>query len=114
MRAVNMQWRGKEYTIPATQAFQVGEQIEDIVTLAEISQWASKPKMFKLAKCYAIMLRFAGCKVADSVVFDDIMSAKEDANGNLAAAQAIGALAELLTGGSPAADGEPAEKTSAS
>jgi len=114
MRAVNMRWRGKDYTIPATQAFQIGEQIEDIVTLAEIAQWGQRPKMHKLARCYATMLRFAGCKVADSVVFDEIMAAKEDVDGNLAAAQAISALAELLTGGSPEGDGTPTEKTSAS
>lgn len=114
MRAVNMRWRGKDYTIPATKAFQIGEQIEDIVTIAEISQWATKPKMHKLARCYATMLRFAGCKVADATVFDEIMGAQADADGNMAAAQAIGALAELLTGGSPDGDGDPAEKTSAS
>lgn len=109
-----MQWRGDTYTIPATQAFQIGEQVEDIVTLAEIAQWASRPKMHKLARCYATMLRFAGCKVADSVVFDEIMAGKADADGNLAAAQAIGALAELLTGGSPAGEGDAPEKISAS
>jgi len=114
MRAVEMQWRGKKYTIPATQAFQIGEQIEDIVTLAEIAQWASRPKMHKLARCYGTMLRFAGCKVADATVFDEIMGAKTDDHGNFAAAQAIGALAELLTGGSPDGEGDQPEKTSAS
>ena len=72
MRAVEMQWRGKKYTIPAAQAFQIGEQVEDIVTLAEIAQWASRPKMHKLARCYATMLRFAGCKVSDAEVKQEI------------------------------------------
>ena len=95
-------------------AFQIGDQIEDIVTLAEISQWAVKPKMFKLARCYGAMLRFAGARVADTDVFTEIMTAKADADGNLVAAQAIGALAELLTGGAPAGTGDAPEKTSAS
>jgi len=37
MRAVNMRWRGKDYTIPANRAFEIGEQVEDIVTLAEVA-----------------------------------------------------------------------------
>lgn len=114
MRAVVMSWRGKEYTIPATRAFEIGDQIEDIVTLAEISQWAAKPKMFKLARAYGAMLRFAGARAADADVFTDIMAAKADADGNLVAAQAIGALAELLTGGAPEGKGDAPEKPSAS
>lgn len=114
MRAVTMQWRGAEYIIPANKAFQIGEEVEDIVTLAEIAQWGARPKMHRLARCYATMLRFAGCKVADATVFDDMMSAKEDAGGQLLAVQAIAALAELLTGGAPEGEGDMPEKTSAS
>lgn len=114
MRAVKMQWRGVEYTIPANRAFQIGEEVEDIVTLAEIAQWGARPKMHKLARCFATMLRFAGCKVADATVFDDMMAAKEDASGQMVAAQAIAALAELLTGGAPEGEGDAPEKTSAS
>lgn len=114
MRAVSMSWRGVEYTIPATSAFKIGEEVEDIVTLAELAQWGTRPKMHKLARCYGTMLRFAGCKVADATVFEDMMSASADASGQLVAAQAIAALAELLTGGAPEGAGDAPEKPSAS
>lgn len=116
MRAVEMQWRGQTYTIPATQAFQIGEQVEDILTLVELREWSTRPKMHKLARCFGVMLRFAGCKVADSVVYSEIMSSKPDANGSVAAMEAMNGLAKLLMGGATDGDGdgEAPEKTSAS
>ncbi len=115
MRAVEMTWRGKAFTIPATQAFEIGEQIEDIATLADIAAWGAKPKMFKLAKCYATMLRFAGAKVADATVLEAITPVDGQEQG--AAAEAIKALIDLLLAGAkPAKEGEadPPKKDSAS
>lgn len=115
MRSVEMRWRGQDYTIPAAKAFQIGEEIEDIATLADIASWGSRPKMFKLAKCYATMLRFAGAKVADATVLEAITPVDGQEQG--AAAEAIKALIDLLLAGAkPAKEGEadPPKKDSAS
>lgn len=114
MRAVNMTWRGVDYIIPANKAFDVGADIEEIMTMADIAHWQVRPKLRKLAKAYGAMLRFAGCKVADVTVFDDMMSVQEDAGGQVPVFAALAALAELLTGGAPEVEGDMPEKTSAS
>lgn len=104
MRAVKMQWRGKDYTIPANKAFEIGEQVEDIVTLSEVAAWGNRPKMFKLAKVYGTMLRFAGCKVADTTVLEEITPVQGKEQD--AAAAAIAALVDLLLSGAKASDEE--------
>lgn len=107
-----MQWRGKNYTIPATSAFEIGEKIEDIATLADVASWGNRPKMFKLARCYGEMLRFAGCKVADATVLEAITPVAGQEQD--AAATAIKALVDLLLTGAPepGAEAEPPKKTS--
>ena len=111
MRAVEMTWRGKAFTIPANRAFEIGEQVEDIVTLAEVASWGSRPKMFKLAKCYGAMLRFAGAKVADVTILEEITPV--EGRQQEAAAQAVNALVDLLLSGAKGGgDSEPPKKTS--
>jgi len=112
MREVKMTWRGRDYTIPANRAFAIGEQIEDIVTLADVASWGHRPKMFKLSKAYGEMLRFAGCKVADETVLEAITPV--DGKEQDAASNAIKALIDLLLSGAKPADSEapPPEKTS--
>lgn len=112
MRSVELAWRGKTYTIPANRAFEIGEQVEDIATLAEIGSWGSNPKMFKMAKAYGAMLRFAGCKVSDNMVLEEITPGNGDTG---AAAATIKALIDLLLcGAKSSGDGDAPEKTSAS
>lgn len=117
MREITLSWNGKDYTIPASKGFQIGEQIEEIVTLGDIATWAQRPRMFKLARCYATMLRFAGCRaVTDAQVFEAIMGADGDAQAaSEKAAQAMTALVEVLVGGAPiATEGDAPGKASAS
>lgn len=111
MRAVEMQWRGKEYTIPATQAFDAGEQVEDVVTLGEITSWGANVKTRKLAKAYGTLLRYAGAKVADVTVLEEITST---GSGLADAGQAVKALVDvILSGSNQTSDGaEPPKKTS--
>jgi hypothetical protein len=112
MREVKMRWRDVDYTIPATKAFEIGERVEDIATLAEVASWGHRPKMFKLAKCYGEMLRFAGCKVADTVVLEAITPVEGKEQD--AASDAIKALVDLLLTGAKTTEGEaePPKKTS--
>jgi hypothetical protein len=103
MREISFLYKGAEYSIPATKAFQIGEQVEEIITLAEIAAWAERPRMYKLARCYALMLRFAGCRnVTEAQVFEYIMGGDGDADGAAAnAGAAITALVSVLLGGAP-------------
>ena len=107
-----MVWRGKAYKIPADKAFQIGMEVEDIATLAEIGSWGNNPRMFKLAAAYGTMLRFAGAKVADTQVLESITPGGDDEGG---AASAVKALVDLLLSGAKTTGNEaPPEKISAS
>lgn len=72
MSGICLTWKGQEYRIPAEKAFAVGELVEDVVSLGEIGSWGVKPRFFKIAKAYGVMLRFAGCKVADGEIHEQI------------------------------------------
>jgi hypothetical protein len=112
MRAVEMKWRGKAYTIPANKAFDAGEQVEDVVTLGEISSWGANIKTRKLSKAYGVLLRYAGAKVADVTVLEEITST---GSGLADAGQAVKALVDvILSGANQRTDdkAEPPKKTS--
>lgn len=134
MRAINITFKGKTYTIPAYKAFEVGEAVEDIATLAVIGGWQTNPHFSKMARCYGVMLRFAGAKISDDDVKSEIMdqikamNAKDKAGvavdrANLFHLQAIEQLIAVIMDGMPesmqgdadAAEQDPAgKKTTAS
>lgn len=119
MRAIRLSYAGREYTIPAERAFEIGERVEDIATLSEIHSWAKAPKFFKIARCYAEMLRFAGCSVSDREVHAEMMAQIKKAGaggGEMMAAQAVFALIAVLMDGAPEDDeaSDEGKKTKAS
>lgn len=111
MRGVRFPFKGVEYHVPAERAFALGEQIEDIVTLTEIASWGKAPKLFKLARCFAAIIRFAGGKVTNEEVHEEMMDQIKSggAGSDLIAAQAISALIAILMNGAPEGDGEADE-----
>lgn len=116
MAAIRMNWRGAAYVIPAHRAFEIGAEVEDIVTLGEIGTWGNRVPFFKVAKCYGAMLRFAGAKVTDAEVHGDIMASlgiagKARVDGDpdpaeIAGMAAIQALVACLMGGAPQPEDE--------
>lgn len=127
MAAIRMNWRGVAYTIPASRAFEIGAEVEDIVTLGEIGSWGNRVPFFKVAKCYGAMLRFAGATVTDADVHREIMANLEAAGrakaagdpspAEIAGMVAVQALVACLMGGAPPSDDPEAEapgKTTAS
>lgn len=100
MRDIAFEYGGREYRIPATRAFAVGEQVEDIATIAEVASWAKKPRFHKIARCYGAMLRFAGASVSDEEIHRDILSGALAGNTEklALAGQAINALLLILLG----------------
>lgn len=116
MPAIRMKFRGADYVIPANRAFEIGAEVEEIVTLGEIGTWGNRVPFFKVARCYGAMLRFAGAKVTDGEVHGEIMGnlaaagkARADdgtTGAEIAAMAAVSALVTLLMGGAPQADEE--------
>lgn len=111
MAAIRMKWRGEDYVIPAHRSFEIGAEVEGIVTLGEIGTWGNRVPFFKVAKCYGAMLRFAGAKVSDAEIHAEIMANLEAAGkarvagdadpAELAGIVAMNALVACLMGGAP-------------
>lgn len=117
MPNINLSFKGETYTIRDDQAFEAAEAVEDVMTIPEIVAMQAAPKFTKIARCFGAMLRFAGVKVSDREVHQEMMreiSAMEgDADVSeakeLLAAQAIAALLSVLMDGAPEGDAEPTE-----
>ena len=118
MADIRLTFKGAEYVIPDTRAFEVGMMVEDIVTLSQISKLFADPKFYTIARVYGAMLRFAGCKVSDREVLTEMMDkvkSGEPGAGRLAAIQALGAISAVLMDGAPTdGEGSAPEKTEAS
>lgn len=124
MKSITLSFKGQTYTIPESRAFEAGAVVEEVVTLAEMSQWGNAPKFFKLARAFGALLRFAGARVSDTEVKAEIdasilravESGVEQGTANeLFAVQAIAQLQAVLFTDSPAEGGDAAPgKTSAS
>lgn len=113
---IKLTFKGQEYAVPESRAFDLGERVEEVVTLAEMASWGRSPRYFKIAKAFGVMLRFAGCKVSDAEVKAEldasIMAAARD-NGadegdvrEIFAIKAVEQLQAVLFDGAPSADGE--------
>lgn len=99
---ITLEWKGDKFVIPDTEVFQVGEQIEEIVTLSDLHGMAENPRFRKLARCYAVMLRHAGARVSDQDVHSYMMDGlKGDQEKSVMALNAITVLTEILMDGAP-------------
>lgn len=118
MPDIRLTFKGQDFVIPDSRAFELGLEVEEIVTLSQISTLLMNPKFHKIAQCFGLMLRFAGCKVSDREVLQEMLSkAKEGVPGagRAAAIDALAMIATVIMDGAPA-DGEERapEKTEAS
>lgn len=117
MAEIKINWQGKDYVIPASKAFQIGERIEEIATMGEILGWLKEPRFFRMARCLGEMLRFAGAHVSDQEIHSKLVgSMGKDAEGENFAT-AVFALVDVLMGDAPREGGgkdAPAGKPAAS
>jgi hypothetical protein len=74
MADIVIRFRGQEYRIPDTKAFQAGELVEEIASLQEVLGWLKSPRFHKLARCFGALLRFAGCEVSDREVKAELLT----------------------------------------
>lgn len=114
-RQISLEWSGKSFTILESEAFAVGELVEDIITLGELPDLARRPKFHKIARVYGEMLRFAGAKVTNEEVLSAMMNQVKAAGGGadgeqMIAGAAISALVEILMDGAPQDGDDTSEK----
>lgn len=124
MADIVLKWRGEEYRIPDSRAFEAGAAVEEVVTLADLQTFGQRPKFFMIAKAMGALLRFAGVKVSDAEVKREIdasiiRAAKAGADAEAAkeafAVNAISQLMQVLFEGAPSEDdGHAPGETSAS
>lgn len=123
MADIVLKWRGQEYRIPDARAFEAGAALEEVVTLAELQSFSTKPRFFTIAKAMGCLLRFAGVKVSDSEVKREVdasimraASAGVDENDakEVFAVQAVQQLVAVLFDGAPDGDGDAPGETFAS
>lgn len=109
-RNIELEWGGDVYVIPANEVFEVGAEVEEVVTLPDIANVGKKLQFRKIAKCYGILLRHAGASVTDQQVFSHMMDQfKSGAEKKLAAMKAIEVLTEILMDGAPDVDTDDAD-----
>lgn len=108
---IDITWKGKDYSIPANETFELGEEIEDVISLAEISNMAQKPNFRRIARCYSIILNFAGAHTnpqeIHSVMMDQMKNGEEAEQLGLITS-AIQTLLAILMDGAPEEMGEGA------
>lgn len=117
MNIIKIEWKGETLTINEDEAFEVGERIEEILTLSELAEMGGKPKFYKLARCYSEMVNFAGGHTTPREIHSEMMAQIKGDNdgGELMIAEAIASLIAILMDGAPEGDGEgEGKKTKAS
>ena len=97
---IKLTYRGEEYVIPESQAFRAAEAVEEIATFADVLAWQRKPQFTKMARCMAVLLQIAGCKVAPESIWRDIAASYR-------AASADDVLSSILTLVGVLMDGAP-------
>ena len=114
MAEIVIVFKGEEFTIPESRAFEIGERVEEIAALSEVLSWAKKPKFFKMARCIGVILRAAGGLMTDREIHQQMMA--DFTAGNPAAYfMALAGLVSVLMDGAPASgDGGEPEKADAS
>jgi hypothetical protein len=115
MADIVLKWRGQEYRIPDSRAFEAGAAVEEVVTLSDLQSFATRPRFFVIAKAMGALLRFAGVKVSDSEVKREIdasilkaskAGADVEAAKDAFAVNAISQLMQVLFEGAPNDDEE--------
>lgn len=125
MADIVLNWRGQQFRIPESRAFEAGAAVEEVVTLAQIASWGNNPKFFLLARAMGTLLRFAGARVSDAEVKREIdrsiaravrQGADKSEAEQLFATNAVQQLIQVLFEGAPEVedDGPPPGENSAS
>jgi hypothetical protein len=95
-----LKFKGQDYVLPESRAFEAGEAVEEIATLPEIIGWSKRPQFHKMARCFAALIRLAGGLVSDKDVHAEMMAGFRAGYPGTQMA-ALSALIEVLMDGAP-------------
>jgi len=92
---VEVEWKGQKYTLPPSRVVRCIADVEDVLTLAQLSRYLAmgNPPLGKLSMAFAILLQHAGARVSDDEVYNVLF--KDDVE-NERAVQCIYALQVLM------------------
>ena len=101
IRAIEIEWDGETLVVPESKAFELAEEIEEIVPLGEFADVVNRMQARKISHCYSIMLNFVGVPVTKEQVFTKMSANVKPPEVGIAAAfrDAIAGLAAVLTNG---------------
>lgn len=74
---IQLDWKGKTYSIPPDKVLRCIAQMEDIVTLGRLHEFMATGQipLVKLSRAFASALRFAGARVSDDEVYSGMFEA---------------------------------------
>lgn len=108
MADIKLTFRGQEYLIPDSKAFQAGAVVEEIATLYTVLRWVNGDlPLNKLSQCFGALLRFAGAKVSDREVHRELVDVL--GTGPAFAMTALQTLIAVLMDGAVLDDGSDAK-----
>jgi hypothetical protein len=116
MRVLELEWKGKPFTLNEDEAFRAADAVEDVVTVGELAAMradGNKMRFAKLAMAYAALLREAGAQAQDREVHSMFMEALKDENSEDRTRiwlQAVDTLLMILMDGIPEAEASGGEK----
>lgn len=114
MADIIIAFKGEEFVIPESRAFEIGERVEDIASLPEVLSWAKTPKFYKMARCIGTMLRAAGGRMTDKEVHTQMMVDFQGGNPSAYFAALASLVAVLMDGAPQGKGGDEPEKPAAS
>jgi len=71
---VELEWKGKTYTIPPRRVLEAIARIEDHVTMEQLSSIAERPRLAQLSRAYAAALEVAGARVNADEVYEALFT----------------------------------------
>jgi hypothetical protein len=72
-KPVTLSYAGKNYTVAATKLLPLLAQIEDVITLQDLTNVKGAP-IVKLSQAYGLALRYAGADVSDEEIYESVFS----------------------------------------
>jgi len=107
---IELEWEGEKYTIKGDDAvMRVLAAVEEHVTFMELQQGSANGKvpLAKLATAYAVVLRFAGCRISPAEVYNGMW---KDGNMMAKIQEAITGLLSMMIPSSVMSQADPEGK----
>jgi hypothetical protein len=82
-------WDGVDYTISGDRTMGACETVEEIVTLGEVHEMVSDPRLAKItriSRAWGALLRYAGATVTDEQVYEGMFKGAKDESSRVVVA----------------------------